>query len=88
MEPLVDLAKDNPTEFGRISKILFQNFVTFSMKCENLGNAKVDEWAQVQKETGANSISNWIVWTSYLSGCFPLFYEIYLFFNFSKSVSD
>ena len=69
----MDLAKKNANEFGKISKILFQNFVTFSTKCENLGKAKVDEWAQIQKENGTNSISNWLVWTVYLSGSFPLF---------------
>jgi len=79
MVPLVDVAKKNATEFGRISKSIFQNFITFSTKCENLGKWKIDEWAQMQKENGANSISYWIIWTSYLSGRFPLFYKIYLF---------
>ena len=82
---LLDLANQNAAEFGKILIIIFKKFVDFSTKSKNNVKWTIDEWTQIQTESGDNSISNWIVWSSYLSGRFPLFLRNLLFLLFFQN---
>jgi len=79
---ILDLQQNDVPEFLRISNIIFECFSTFTQKWEEMGEIQIDLWAEIQTEDGANSISNLLVWTAYLSSNvgFPLFYNFFLYF--------
>ena len=70
---LSDICRRNRSEYGRISRRIFDTFFLFLSK---FSETRIDRWAEAQEDDGHNCISNIIKWSSNLSNEITLVNEI------------